>query len=75
MRTYIDLVLHYLRPRDFRWQIDYHQAKGQGRFALVVQQKRSPTIDIRYGRITMTVERQPQGVMITGLYHQYDTSP
>ena len=29
-------------------------------------------IAIRYGSITMSVERQPQGVVITELYHQYD---
>jgi tetratricopeptide (TPR) repeat protein len=42
-------------------------------FALVVQQKKDLRHPVRYGSITMSVERQPQGVVITGLYYQYDT--
>ena len=69
---FADTTLHYIRPRDFRWQINHRQAKGQGLFTLVVQQKKTCAIAIRYGSIMMSVERQPQGVVITELYHQYD---
>jgi hypothetical protein len=41
-------------------------------FALVVQQIKTSAIAIRYGNITMSVERQPQGVVITELYHHHD---
>lgn len=59
---------HFARRTDDRGSISTLGSPKQRLFALVVQQKKTDAIAIRYGSITMSVERQqPQGVVITEL--------